>query len=73
MVSVVEHKQQVIDVQEQRIKKLDQANRRLLQALADLKGRRASMGATDENSNSALTCNGEFENNEVAGFKTSSC
>ncbi|CAG5133799.1 unnamed protein product, partial [Candidula unifasciata] len=72
MVSAVEHKQQVIDVQEQRIKKLDQANRRLLQALADLKGR-ASTGVTDENSNSASDCNGEFENSEVAGFRTSSC
>lgn len=71
MASAVEHKQQVIEVQEQRIRKLDQANNKLLQALADLKGR-AARAAADENSNSS-TCNGILGNAEIAGFKTSSC
>lgn len=71
MASAVEHRQQVIEVQEQRIRKLDQANNKLLQALADLKGR-AVRAAADENSNSSV-CNGILGNTEIAGFKTSSC
>ncbi|XP_059147892.1 disabled homolog 2-interacting protein-like isoform X9 [Physella acuta] len=77
MASAVEHKQQVIEVQEQRIRKLDEANNKLHQALADLKARAARAADNqDENSNSALdnSCNGvDIITTEIAGFKTSSC
>ncbi|CAL1545446.1 unnamed protein product [Lymnaea stagnalis] len=78
MASAVEHKQQVIEVQEQRIKNLDKANNKLIQALADLKARAAKAAALenrDENSNSATSalCNGVTVTKEIAGFKTSSC
>ncbi|XP_055897113.1 ras/Rap GTPase-activating protein SynGAP-like isoform X7 [Biomphalaria glabrata] len=76
MASAVEHKQQVIEVQEHRIRKLDEANSKLLLSLADLKARAARAAALeerDENSNSspATLCNGDVQ--EIAGFKTSSC
>lgn len=77
MASAVEHKQQVIEVQEQRIRRLDEANNKLHQALADLKARAArAADSQDENSNSALdnSCNGvDIITTEIAGFKTSSC
>ncbi|CAG5129548.1 unnamed protein product, partial [Candidula unifasciata] len=64
MASAVEHRQQVIEVQEQRIRKLDQANNKLLQDLADLKGRALRAAAADENSNSSL-CNGILGSAEI--------
>ena len=76
MASAVEHKQQVIEAQEQRIRRLDQANARLLQALAELRGQ-AARGTGGEDGGGgggvlidATACNGR---QEVTGFKTSSC
>lgn len=58
MSQAVEHKTQVIEVQEQRLRTLDQANNRLLQALKDLKGN---------------NCNTEAEGALSGGYKTSTC
>lgn len=73
MASAVEHKQQVIEVQEKRIRSLDLANQKLLQALTELKGKARSAHLENEDPSS---CNGlaaGHKKMEVAGFKTSSC
>lgn len=71
MVTAVEHKQQVIELQEQRIQNLDDANNKLIQALADLRTR-AEGAAVDQNSNSS-SCGRVVQNHRVVGLRTSSC
>ena len=77
MSSAVEHKQQVIEVQEQRIRTLDQANGKLLQALQELKGRALAEAEEsqreEERRERRDRTNGQNDQKDLAGFKTSSC
>ncbi|XP_070176912.1 ras GTPase-activating protein nGAP-like isoform X3 [Littorina saxatilis] len=58
MQKVVQEKQEVIEVQEQRLRTLDNANSKLLQALADLKEHASTHPGNDNNNSNSNTLDG---------------
>ena len=71
MQKVVHEKQQVIEIQEQRLRTLDNANAKLLQALAELKEHANTNSgpnntATDNSNNNSNTLDGRSSTNSAS-------